>query len=619
MYYIIYNTIKRISCNIYGKIMNTTIKKTFLVLMTMNIILFAALVVFYSLFVGTTNNIRDSYLSRYNSYLLADELRQSSDDLTRLGRTYVITGDKKYEKQYFDILDIRNGKKPRPSAYQRIYWDFYTVNMQKPRPDSETTSLETLMKNARFTDQEFELLKQAQQNSDGLVSLEVEAMNAVKGIFADTQGNYNIKKEPDFVHARKLVHSEDYHKYKANIMSPLDEFYVVLDKRTQAAVAASESNSYVFQNLFFISIIASVLCFISTIVILYKRVINPVDELTIVMTELAGNNLEINIPGTQKSDEIGKMATSLQSFKETAIREKNVAEQQKLEHEEKQLRNDTVHKLIEGFKQQSSIVVSTVAAAATELSQTSHRMNSSIQNSATVSEVAASEAVQALDRINTIAAAAQQMSTTVNEISSQVQKSHDLISTSVNTVELADKHARDLSDSSSKVQEVVQLISDISGQINLLALNATIESARAGEAGKGFAVVASEVKNLAVQTDKSIQEIDKVISDMDNASTNIVSSLEDIKAAVSNISDTSAGVSAAIEEQHITTRDIAANITHAAQNTQVITDNIQDAVQHSQQSKESSEQVLTASQELSQQAEQLDQDVKSFLLGIKSS
>eukprot|EP01034_Spumella_vulgaris_P035896 gene35896-44261_t len=63
-----------------------------------------------------------AHQARYNSYMLADELRQSSDDLTRLARTYVVTGDARYEQQYNDILDIRNGKKPRPEHYERIYW-----------------------------------------------------------------------------------------------------------------------------------------------------------------------------------------------------------------------------------------------------------------------------------------------------------------------------------------------------------------------------------------------------------------------------------------------------------------------------------------------------------------
>ena len=53
--------------------------------------------------------LEESYRQQYVSYLLADELRQSSDDLTRLGRTYVITKDPAYEQQYMRILAIRNG------------------------------------------------------------------------------------------------------------------------------------------------------------------------------------------------------------------------------------------------------------------------------------------------------------------------------------------------------------------------------------------------------------------------------------------------------------------------------------------------------------------------------
>ena len=70
--------------------------------------------------------------TRFQSYLLADELRQSSDDLTRLARTYVVTGDASDEQQYMDILDIRNGKKPRPAHYERIYWDFVAAGMPVP-------------------------------------------------------------------------------------------------------------------------------------------------------------------------------------------------------------------------------------------------------------------------------------------------------------------------------------------------------------------------------------------------------------------------------------------------------------------------------------------------------
>ena len=89
--------------------------------------------------IGVQDELIEASERRYQSYMLADELRQSSDDLTRLARTYSVTGDSHYIDQYNAILDIRNGKIPRPMNYERIYWDFVEVNNQKPRPDSNET------------------------------------------------------------------------------------------------------------------------------------------------------------------------------------------------------------------------------------------------------------------------------------------------------------------------------------------------------------------------------------------------------------------------------------------------------------------------------------------------
>jgi len=166
---------------------------------------------------------------RYRSFLLADELRQSSDDLTRLARTYVVTGDAAYEQQYNDILDIRNGKKPRPQEYYRIYWDFVAADGKKPRADGPTIALQELMKQAGFTDAEFAKLREAQANSDALVKTEVIAMNAVKGLFDDGKGNFTVHAAPNHAMARELMPNTAYHQYNAQIMKPVDELFVLLD------------------------------------------------------------------------------------------------------------------------------------------------------------------------------------------------------------------------------------------------------------------------------------------------------------------------------------------------------------------------------------------------------
>ncbi|MCK5877364.1 MAG: GAF domain-containing protein, partial [Candidatus Marithrix sp.] len=173
---------------------------------------------------------------RYQSYLLADQLRQSSDDLTRMARTYVVTGDEKYERMYWDILAIRNGKLARPKSYERIYWDLILNYGEKPRLDGETIPLQTLMQQMGINEAEFTKLRISQQNSDDLVIAETIAMNAMKGLYDDGTGNYIKQDEPDYEMAIKIMHNIDYHKYKAKIMQPIDEFLEMLDARTKNSV-----------------------------------------------------------------------------------------------------------------------------------------------------------------------------------------------------------------------------------------------------------------------------------------------------------------------------------------------------------------------------------------------
>lgn len=118
-----------------------TIKKLFAYLFVITLVILG--LVFASIYMVQTSSgdLRDAQEMRYRSYLLADELRQSSDDLTRLARTYVLTADARYEQQYLDILAVRNGTKPRPEEYQRIYWDFVAAGNAKPRPDTRAVPL----------------------------------------------------------------------------------------------------------------------------------------------------------------------------------------------------------------------------------------------------------------------------------------------------------------------------------------------------------------------------------------------------------------------------------------------------------------------------------------------
>jgi len=186
--------------------------------------------------VKTEADIAQAEVRRYESYKLADELRQSSDDLTRMARLYAVTGEARY-RTYFDrILAIRDGTAPRPLDYGNVYWDFVVAWGKPPRRDEPAVSLEELMRRARFSDEEFALLQQAKRRSDALVALETRAMNAVEGKLLDGRGQFTLVGPPNMDLARKLLHGQEYHLAKAEIMAPIQDFLTRVEFRTAAEV-----------------------------------------------------------------------------------------------------------------------------------------------------------------------------------------------------------------------------------------------------------------------------------------------------------------------------------------------------------------------------------------------
>lgn len=168
---------------------------------------------------------------RYQSYLIADSLRQSSDDLTDMVRLYIMTGEKKYRNYYNEILSIREGLSPRPLNYDEIYWDLVT-DSKRPQPYGEKKSIGEIMLDHNFTLKEFALLTEVENRSNELVKLEIKAMNMVEGKYQDKEGNYTITGRPNLKLAQNLVFGEEYTNAKLNIMQPLQAFFTQVNRRT---------------------------------------------------------------------------------------------------------------------------------------------------------------------------------------------------------------------------------------------------------------------------------------------------------------------------------------------------------------------------------------------------
>ncbi len=246
----------------------------------LNIIVFEIVIIFISIGLLYQMNIFNNKLYKSTEQRLemlssADKLRQSSDDLTHFARTYAITNNKKYKKQYFDTLDIRNGIKARPLFYTSIYWDLIESERQLNHPDSKKQSLKEIMKQLPFAKQELNKLKLSEFNSNDLVNLEVEAFKAMEGKYKDKNNKYTVRKEINQKYAIEMLHSQDYYLAKYKIMKPIDEFILMLDKRTEKEVNDIHSKISVTFNI----LVFCLLLFIVGNIIIYKY-LNNKDEKT---------------------------------------------------------------------------------------------------------------------------------------------------------------------------------------------------------------------------------------------------------------------------------------------------------------------------------------------------
>ncbi len=499
---------------------------------------------------------------RYQSYQAADELRQSSDDLTRLGRTYVLTADDTYEKMYMDILAIRNGQKPRPENYHTIYWDLVLSYGQKPKPDGQRISLQKMMENLGFTKSEFKLLQQAQRNSDALVNMEVKAMNAVKGLYPDSSGNYTRQGEPDLVMAAKLLHSKEYHQEKAKIMAPIDAFFKELESRTnrQFKMAAHEVQTTVLIGN--ISLIAVFALAIIGYFLVNRQVVKPIGKMATLL-EQVDTNSDLTLRVDDKSNnELGIIGTTINnvliSYGKTISKINQV--------------NTTISDI--------SLAIQSITQKNIDIANQQHQ---EMEMAATAMEemtAALSNVAESTNMAEQYAGSAEKEAFTSKEVFEKTSNEFNQLEDEfTNTSQIIQQ----LAEESNNVGNVLDVIKAIAEQTNLLALNAAIEAARAGEQGRGFAVVADEVRSLAQRTQDSTGEIESIISTLQEKakeSTGTIHSsagqmqstrvnmsvandaLSTIQGSAVEIHKLNTSIAAATEEQLTVSDEISGNLTN---------------------------------------------------------